>query len=91
MSGLKLYKSYNFTSKDPVIDELRTLIETENRSRMTRHMLQSIQDNGGPTIAAMNGWFFGKTRRPQSATIEACGRAIGWRRGWVKMNGKKKR
>jgi hypothetical protein len=35
----------------------------------------------------MQGWFRGKTRRPQNATIEATGRALGFKRTWVK-NGK---
>ena len=49
---------------------------------------KKIQEQGGPSKAAMRGWFFGKTRRPQSPTIEAAGRAIGFKRKWVRMNGK---
>jgi hypothetical protein len=36
----------------------------------------------------MHNWFFGTTRRPQSATLEAAGRALGYKRVWVKNNGK---
>jgi hypothetical protein len=33
----------------------------------------------------MQGWFRGKTKRPQSASLEACGRAVGYKRGWIRM------
>jgi len=80
----KLYKSYMFRAKDPVIDELRTLVEDHNGERVTGKHLKQIERGGGPTSSAMRNWFFGKTRRPQSATVEAAGRAIGYRRKWVK-------
>jgi hypothetical protein len=85
---MKTYSAYMFKTKDPVIDELRTLIEDAEGARVTGHHLKKIQEQGGPSKAAMRGWFFGKTRRPQSPTIEAAGRAIGFKRKWVKMNGK---
>ena len=81
---MKLYGAYNFRTKDPVVDELRTLIEDQTGARITRKNLKKIAEDGGPTIGAMAGWFMGKTRRPQSASIEAAGRAIGYRRKWVK-------
>jgi len=81
---MKLYGAYNFRTKDPVVDELRTLIEDQTGARITRKNLKKIEEDGGPTTGAMAGWFMGKTRRPQSASIEAAGRAIGFKRKWVK-------
>jgi hypothetical protein len=81
--ALRLYKSYMFRSKDPVIDELRTLLQ-DSRGKLTKSTLRQIESDGGPTASCMNGWFFGKTRRPQSATLEAAGRALGFKRVWVK-------
>lgn len=81
----KLYKSYTFRSKDLVIDELRTMIEDSNGSRVNGKHLAKIERDGGPSASAMRGWFFGKTRRPQSAAIEAAGRTIGFKRVWQKM------
>lgn len=87
---MKLYKSYVFRDKDPAIDELRTLIQRENKGKLTYTELRHIEMSGGPSITCMNNWFFGTTKRPQSATLEAAGRAIGYKRVWVKNNGKAK-
>jgi hypothetical protein len=35
----------------------------------------------------MAAWFFGATKRPQNATLEAAGRALGMKRVWVTNNG----
>lgn len=88
---MKLYKAYNFRDKDPVIDELRTLIERETGARINHRTMAEIEDAGGPTVSCMRAWFLGATLRPQNPTIEACGRALGYRRKWVRMrngNGK---
>ena len=90
---MKTYKAYLFRDKDPVIDEMRTMIQKEmngtypakDRDRALKHGIKEIADNGGPTYTAMRSWFFGKTRRPQSATIEAAGRALGYKRVWQRM------
>jgi hypothetical protein len=85
---MRLLKSYMFRTKDPVIDELRTIIQDETGDKQLKaSTLSDIADDGGPTVACMQGWFRGKTRRPQNATIEATGRALGFKRTWVK-NGK---
>lgn len=86
---MKLYKSYMFRGKDPAIDELRTLIQDETGSRVNGKILGQIEKDGGPSYAAMRGWFFGSTIRPQSATLEAAGRSLGYRRTWVKDTKKK--
>jgi hypothetical protein len=82
-----LYKAYLFKDKDPVIDELRTLVQT-TYGKLNASALQKIKDAGGPSIGAMNGWFFGGIKRPQNPTIEAAGRAMGYRRKWVKTDGR---
>jgi hypothetical protein len=87
MPSLNIYKSYSFRNKDPSIDELRTIVEDHFGHRVTNADLREISEAGGPAAGTMAGWFFRKTRRPQSATLEAAGRAIGFRRRWVKDNG----
>ena len=92
---LKLYKSYSFRNKDPVIDELRTLTQDEFGGLRFKH-LQAIEYHGGPSASCMRNWFHGKTKRPQSASIEAAGRALGYKRVWqrfekVSFNGKGKK
>jgi hypothetical protein len=82
---MKMYGAYLFRTKDPVIDELRTLIEDSHGERVNRKHLKAIEKDGGPSRGAMAGWFFGKTRRPQSPAIEAAGRALGYKRAWQKI------
>lgn len=82
---MKLYKAYNFRTKDPVIDELRTIFQKENAGKLNGRFLAKIEADGGPTAGAMRGWFYGATRRPQSASVEAAGRAIGYKRTWTRM------
>lgn len=87
---MKTYRSYLFKTKDPVIDELRTMIEDNAGKKVgARGVLQEIEKGGGPTVSCMRGWFFGKTKRPQNPTVEAAGRSIGYKRTWVKMTGRK--
>lgn len=86
---MKLYGSYMFRSKDPAIDELRTVIEDLTGERLNKgSALRKIERQGGPSTSCMSGWFFGKTRRPQNATLEAAGRALGYERVWQPSTGK---
>lgn len=82
---LPIYKSYVFTTKDPEIDILRTLIEKHFGARVSHKHLATIKADGGPSIGCMQGWFFGRTKRPQNPTLEAAGRAMGYRRVWQRM------
>jgi hypothetical protein len=71
------YKSYNFVDKDPVIDEIRTVYQESGVN------YKWIEDNAGVSTATLSGWFSGKTRKPQSATIEAVLRSLGYKRAIV--------
>jgi hypothetical protein len=82
---LRLYKSYVFRNKDPVIDELRTIVN-DTYGRVGYKAYKQIEIDGGPSVSCMNEWFEGDTKRPQSASIEAAGRAMGMKRVWVKSN-----
>jgi len=80
---MKLYRSYMFRSKDPVIDELRTKLQDKLGRDFVHSDLTHIENEGGPTASCMASWFWGDTKRPQNATVEAAGRAAGFRRVWV--------
>lgn len=82
---MPLYQSYLFRDKDPAIDELRTVVEDYFGERVNKKRLAEINESGGPTQGCMASWFFGKTKRPQNATLEAAGRALGYKRTWSKM------
>jgi hypothetical protein len=86
----RLYKSYVFRDRDPVIDELRTVMEDSLGRKFTKKDAKTIEEDGGPKRGTVINWFWGTTKRPQSATLEAAGRAAGFRRTWVRLNGKGK-
>lgn len=82
--GFLRYKAYNFTTKDPQIDELRTELQKQNNGKIDGALFKKIHENGGPTASCLRGWFFGATRSPHNASFEAAGRAMGLRRVWIK-------
>jgi hypothetical protein len=89
---MKLYRSYMFRDKDPAIDEFRTVMQDHYGDQLNHKALVDVETQGGPTAQTIHNWFFGGTKRPQNATIEAAGRALGMKRVWVKNkngNGKK--
>jgi hypothetical protein len=82
---MKLYKSYLFRDKDPAIDEFRTIVQSaDGGNRITRKSLKAIETGGGPQVGTVANWFFGSVKRPQNATLEAAGRALGYHRVWRK-------
>lgn len=70
--SMRFYKSYNFTDKDPVIDVLRTAVADVGLS------YEEIEELSDVKASTLKGWFHGKTKRPQHATIMAVTRAIGY-------------
>jgi hypothetical protein len=85
---MPIYKSYVFRDKDPAVDALRTVVEDHFGERVNYKSLKKITEGGGPTVTCMGAWFFGKTKRPQNATLEAAGRAMGFERIWRSMKEK---
>jgi hypothetical protein len=67
------YKSYNFINKDPIIDEVRTVYKESGAN------LTWIEENSGVAKATLKAWFFGKTKRPQAATVNAVLRSLGYK------------
>ena len=76
MTGF-VYKSYNFIDKDPMISEVRGVFDASGRT------YQSIEDDSGVTSNTLRNWFFGKTRKPQAATVNAVLRSMGFKLGIV--------
>lgn len=76
---LRPYKSYVFRDKDPVIDQIRTIVED------SRKTINQVAIESGVSSSTMYNWFHGKTRRPQFATVEAAGRACGRTLVWKKL------
>lgn len=62
---LRVYKSYNFTDKDPIIDYARTAIAKSGRS------MNAIANASEVSRTTLDGWFRRRVRRPQFATVAA--------------------
>jgi transcriptional regulator with XRE-family HTH domain len=73
------YLSYNFRDKDPVVDQLRTLLQDENASYKEVHELSGV------SVSTLYNWFEGPTRRPQYATVMAVARSLGYDYKLVKV------
>jgi transcriptional regulator with XRE-family HTH domain len=72
MTVFRPYKSYNFTTKDPVIDELRTLVQDAGAS------YKQINEESGVSTSCLYGWFNGATRRPSHAAVAAVASVLGY-------------
>jgi hypothetical protein len=73
------YKSYNFIDKDPIIEEVRAVYQNSGAN------LKWIEANSGVTVNTIYGWFYGKTKKPQAATINAVLRSMGYKIGIVEF------
>jgi hypothetical protein len=67
------YKSYSFQDKDPMIDQVRTIIADSHMNR------KGIADASGVTVHTIRNWLDGATRKPQAATFNAVLRACGYK------------
>jgi DNA invertase Pin-like site-specific DNA recombinase len=85
MARVHSYATYLFRDKDPVIDELRTMIQDAGVS------YKEISDTSNVSTTTLYNWFQGKTRRPQNPTVEAVGRSLGKKRGWIEMSPRERR
>jgi hypothetical protein len=65
------YKSYNFVTKDPIIDQIRTVIEDSGQT------FSWIEQESGVTSHTLRNWLYGTTKKPQAATINAVLRCLG--------------
>lgn len=73
------YKSYNFVQKDPIIDYIRTIVEECGLT------YDRIEQESGVTGATLRAWFYGNTRKPQAATINAVLRCLGYKLAITKI------
>jgi transcriptional regulator with XRE-family HTH domain len=76
------YKSYSFIDKDPLIDEMRTIVQQHGAS------YKDIHEQSGVSASTLTAWFAGATRKPQAATVNAVARSMGWKLGLVPFDAK---
>lgn len=78
MTSLKLHRTYRFIDKDPVIDEIRTLVQDEGLMKK----LNIIHELSGVSATTLDNWFNGETKSPQNRTVCAVTSALGYKRKW---------
>lgn len=81
MAEAKIYRTYRFRTKDPVIDELRTLVQDEGLIKKL-HLVHVLS---GVSTSTLDNWFNGDTVSPQNRTICAVTSALGYARRWEKQ------
>lgn len=77
------YKSYNFKDKDPVIDELRTIVQDSGSS------YRAINQASGVSTSCLYNWFAGPTRRPSHAAVAAVAAVLGYELQFIRKQGAK--
>lgn len=80
MAVLRLHRTYRFRDKDPVIDEIRTLIRDEGLIKR----LNIVSQLSGVATSTVDGWLFGDTISPQNRTLMAVTTSLGYKRTWSK-------
>jgi hypothetical protein len=80
MANNRVYRTYRFIDKDPVIDEVRTIVQDEGLMKS----LKIVSQLSGLSMTTLNKWFGGETRKPQNASVMAVITALGYERKFVK-------
>jgi hypothetical protein len=76
---IRVYRTYNYIDKNPVIDKVRTLIQDEGLIKK----LGVVHEISGVSTSTLDNWFNGTTRSPQHATIAAVITSLGYREEFV--------
>ncbi|MBO4228368.1 hypothetical protein [Bradyrhizobium neotropicale] len=71
---VRVYRTYNYIDKNPVIDKVRTLIQDEGLIKK----LGIVHEISGVSTSTLDNWFNGTTRSPQHATIAAVITSLGY-------------
>ena len=79
----KTLRTYRFMDKDPVKDELQTILQDEGLFGKGKKLAQ-VATLANLSKQTLDNLFFGDTRRPQNATVMAIITAVGYERKFVK-------
>jgi hypothetical protein len=77
---VRVYRTYNYVDKNPVIDKVRTLVQDEGLIKK----LGVVHEISGVSTSTLDNWFNGTTRSPQHATIAAVITSLGYQEEFVK-------
>jgi hypothetical protein len=78
----RVYRTYSYIDKNPVIDKVRTLVQDEGL--FTK--LGIVQEISNVSRSTLVGWFHGSVRHPQHHTIAAVVSALGYEEAFVKKH-----
>jgi hypothetical protein len=80
MAIARTYRTYRFIDKDPVIDEVRTIVQDEGLMKR----LGMAANLAGLSKVTLDNWFNGHTKRPQNASIMALVSSLGYERKFTR-------
>ncbi|MEY9493792.1 hypothetical protein [Bradyrhizobium elkanii] len=79
---LKIYRTYSYLTKNPVIDKMRTVLQEEGMySKKQRQVLHELSGVG---VQTFENWFEGDVRNPRHETIMATMSSLGYEEQFVK-------
>jgi hypothetical protein len=78
MARVKVIRTYRFLDKDPVCDELRTLVQ--DAGLYSKDKLGVVAILATLSKATLHNLFFGGTRNPQNRTVMAIATSLGYER-----------
>jgi hypothetical protein len=78
-------QGYRFIDKDP---DMEVVVAAIANSGLTVEAISEMTERQGNKVsaAAMVGWMYGKTKRPQNYTLTAVMQALGYNRKWMEAN-----
>lgn len=74
MAKVRIYRTYNFIDKDPIIDKVRTVLQDEGLDKR----LNIVAELAGVSRSTLENWFEGITKRPQNYTVQAVVTSVGY-------------
>jgi hypothetical protein len=80
MAVHKILRTYRFIDKDPVIDELRTLVQDEG----LYGRLGVVAELANLAPSTLHNLFHGETRQPRNSTVMGIATSLGYLRTWAK-------
>jgi hypothetical protein len=80
MAEFRMYRTYRYVEKNPVIDKVRTIVQDEGLFKK----LAIVHEISGVATTTLHNWFHGDTRNPQHATIAAVITSMGYEEQFIK-------
>jgi hypothetical protein len=76
----RIYRTYSYIDKNPVIDKVRTLVQDEGLF----NKLGIVHEISNVSKSTLVGWFHGSVKHPQHHTVAAVVSALGYEEAFVK-------